>query len=82
MKANKKTLNEFYRLSGVNVPDYDTTWDSYLITEEEYVGLLISTLDELNVEYEYVIKEGKELLAESWTMVAIGAVLASGKLID
>lgn len=82
MKTTKQILSEFKRLSGINVADYDTTWDSYLITEEEYVGLLTSTLDELNVEYECVIKEGKELLAESWTMVAIGAVLASGKLID
>ena len=47
MKANKKTLNEFYRLSGINPinEDYD---DSLTPEEQKILNDIISEMDTLN----------------------------------
>jgi hypothetical protein len=80
MEANQRLEIEYLRAKGFSTEDFnETTFD---ISEETYTTILIDSLNENNIEHNILIKEDKELLIESWTMVGIGAALASGKLMD
>lgn len=61
--------------------DYENFMD-FDLSEQEYVNVLIESLNENNIEHNIIIKEDKQLLTESWTLLGIGAALASGKIID
>lgn len=80
MEANQRLERTYLSGKGFSTEDFNqTTFD---ISEETYTTILIDSLNENNIEHNIIIKEDKELLIESWTMVGIGAALASGKLMD
>jgi len=80
MEANQRLEKSYLTNKGLLVEDFNE--NVFDISEEAYIRILVESLNENNIKHSVIIKEDKELLIESWTMVAIGAALASGKLMD
>ena len=75
MKANKKTLNEFYRLSGINPinEDYD---DSLTPEEQKILNDIISEMDTLNeADFGSVLKKLKSYAKKGVLTAGIMAAL-------
>tara|TARA_R100001509_G_scaffold65560_1_gene36233 strand:- start:33442 stop:34398 length:957 start_codon:yes stop_codon:yes gene_type:complete len=79
MESNLRLEREFIASKSITVNDFILE----NISESQYISMLKESCDELGIEYDNQLNEERGLITEEgFTLMAISAALASGKLFD
>jgi hypothetical protein len=79
MESNLRLEREFINSKSITVNDFILE----NISESQYISMLKESCDELGIEYDNQLNEERGLITEAaFTLMAISAALASGKLVD